>query len=83
MLRLPKIRSSTKAVAWGAAGILGLLLVGATQFTGSDAQSRYQAIVDGAFDAQSAAKSLLIRLLELRHHRRDFALRRDDEHLDQ
>jgi hypothetical protein len=82
MLHLAKIRTSTKAVAWGAAGILGLLLVGAFQFNRSDAQSRYQAIVDGAFDARATAKSLFIRLLELRHHKRDFALRRDDEHLD-
>jgi hypothetical protein len=74
MLWPSNIRVSAKTSGWGAIGILGLLFVGAIQFVGADSQSRYQAIADGAFDARATAKSLLIRALQLRHHKRDYAM---------
>jgi hypothetical protein len=83
MKHLSAIRTRYRIGALGAAGILGLCLVGMTHFIGAGAQSRYQATVDAAFDARASAKNLLIRLLELRHHKRDYALRRDAEYRDE
>ena len=81
MLRSSNIRVTHKIGALGAAGILGLLLVGAIRFVGSESQLRYQTIADRASEMQSAGKDLLIQLLELRRHEKDFLLRKNDQYI--
>jgi methyl-accepting chemotaxis protein len=60
-------------------GILGLLLVGAIYFIGSESQSRYQKLSVDASAVETTTKDLLIQLLELRRHEKDFLLRKDDQ----
>jgi methyl-accepting chemotaxis protein len=79
MLRMSNIRISHKIGALGAMGILGLLIVGAIYFIGSESQSRYQKFAEDASDARSTTRSLLIDLLESRRHEKDFLLRKDDQ----
>src|SRR5471032_2757670 len=81
MLRLSNIRVTHKIGALGAVGILGLLLVGVIHFVGSESQLRYQTIADHASDMKSAAKDLLVQLLELRRHEKDFLLRKNDQYV--
>jgi methyl-accepting chemotaxis protein len=79
MLRLSNIRMSFKVGALGAVGILGLMLVGVIYFIGSESQLRYQTASDTASVAGTTTKNLLIQLLQLRRHEKDFLLRRDDQ----
>jgi methyl-accepting chemotaxis protein len=79
MFRLSNVRMSYKIGALGAVGILGLLLVGAIYFIGSESQSRYQKLSVDASAVETTTKDLLIQLLELRRHEKDFLLRKDDQ----
>ena len=80
MLRLSNVRMSFKVGALGAVGILGLLLVGVIYFIGSESQLRYQTASDSASAAGTTTKNLLIQLLQLRRHEKDFLLRKDDQY---
>jgi methyl-accepting chemotaxis protein len=80
MLRLSNVRMSFKIGALGAVGILGLILVGVIYFIGSESQSRYQTVSDAASAVGVTTKNLLIQLLELRRHEKDFLLRKDDQY---
>jgi methyl-accepting chemotaxis protein len=80
MLRLSNVRMSFRIGALGAVGILGLILVGVIYFIGSESQSRYQTVSDAASAVGATTKNLLIQLLELRRHEKDFLLRKDDQY---
>ena len=80
MFRLSDIRMTYKIGALGAAGILGLVLVGVIYLIGSELQSRYQRRSDDASAVGMRTKNLLIQLLELRRHEKDFLLRKDDKY---
>ena len=80
MFRLSNVRMSFRIGALGAVGILGLFLVGVIYFIGSESQSRYQTVSDAASAVGATTKNLLIELLELRRHEKDFLLRRDDQY---
>jgi methyl-accepting chemotaxis protein len=81
MFRLSNVRMSFKIGALGAAGILGLLLVGVIYFFGSESQSRYQAVSDSASMVGATTKNLLIQLLQLRRDEKNFLLRKDDQYV--
>jgi len=80
MFRLSDIRMTYKIGSLGAAGILGLLFVGVIYFIGSESQSRYQKNSDDASAVGMTTKTLLIQLLELRRHEKDFLLRKDNKY---
>jgi methyl-accepting chemotaxis protein len=81
MLRPSNVRVSYKIAALGAAGILGLLLVGIIFYFGSASQSRYQKLADDAMAVRSTTRVLLIELLQLRRNEKDFLLRKDDKYV--
>jgi hypothetical protein len=60
MFRLSDIRVSYKIAALGGIGILGLLLIGAIYYIGSQSQSRYQKLADDAIEVRSTSRNLLI-----------------------
>jgi methyl-accepting chemotaxis protein len=80
MFRLSNVRVSHKVGALGAAGILGLLLMGAIFLTGSASQSHFQKIANEATAVSSTSRILLIQLLQLRRNEKDFLLRKEDKY---
>ena len=81
MVRTSDFRVSYRIGSLGAAGILGLLIVGVIYFIGSDIQSRYQRISTAAAAVETTTKDLLIALLESRRHEKDFLLRKDEKYI--
>src|SRR5260221_12719102 len=80
MLRPSNVRVSYKIAALGAVGIFGLLLVGVIFFIGLESQSRYQKLADDATVVSTTTKNILVQLLQLRRHEKDFLLRKDDQY---
>src|SRR5260221_8155 len=83
MLRPSNVRVSYKIAALGAVGIFGLLLVGVIFFIGLESQSRYQKLADDATVVSTTTKNILVQLLQLRRHEKDFMLRGDLQYRDQ
>jgi methyl-accepting chemotaxis protein len=80
MFRLSNARVSYKVGAIAAVSVLGLLLMGAIFLIGSESQSRHQNLANEATAISSTSRTLLIRLLQLRRHEKDFLLRKDDQY---
>src|SRR5450756_417805 len=80
MFRLSNVRVSFKVGAIAAVSVLGLLLMGAIFLIGSESQSRHQSLANEATAISSTSRTLLIRLLQLRRHEKDFLLRKDDQY---
>jgi methyl-accepting chemotaxis protein len=80
MFRPSNVRVSYKIAALGAAGILGLLLIGIIFHFGAASQSHFQKLADDALAVRSTTRTLLIELLQLRRNEKDFLLRKDDKY---
>jgi methyl-accepting chemotaxis protein len=62
----------------GVVALLGFVLIGILYFGGSGRQLSSETEMDSATKSRSATKEIVINLLQLRRHEKDFLLRHDD-----
>jgi len=74
---LSRYRVSTQVAAIGVMALIGFVLIGALYAYGAAARSFVQGEVDDALEERMQMDEILVDILELRRHEKDFFLRRE------